>query len=353
MFWLLGLLAAVLSGSAADVFVRNASDEDEPADDGDADDSAWSLQDADAGEMDLLAFAGDEALAADPAAAPMGAEHVSAQHMTHPWDHDPLDNHPLANGQPAHDGPDASWRDPALADGVHSSDSFPPPEDRTAAQTLRADGNGQTLRGGFGDDLLLGGAGDDTLTGGPGNDVLAAVAGANALNGGTGDDILIGGAGNDTLVGGWGDDLLIARGGSNVLMGGAGNDILIGGIGGLDGHGGQNFLNGGDGDDLLVGGGHDVLHGGPGADRFVLGDWIGPGESVTIMDYTPGADRIQLLINPDFHPDPALSVHPDPDDPAHALIALDGEQIARVLNAADLRAEDIDLIAEGPGALTV
>ncbi|WP_235441720.1 calcium-binding protein [Rhabdonatronobacter sediminivivens] len=338
MYWLLGLLAAALAGSAADAFMKNALDEPESSEDPDADDSAPLAEGG--GSIDLLAYAAPEEVDA-PA---YMAEPSASLSPELPWDHDPMDSHPFANGQPAHESPDASWHDPALDDGVHSSDSFPPPEDRTTPQLLRAHDGGQTLQGGPGDDTLLGGAGNDTLNGGPGNDILVAVAGNNALNGGPGDDILIGGPGDDTLVGGWGDDLLIAGGGSNVLMGGAGDDVLIGGI---DGHGGQNFLNGGAGDDTLFGGGDDVLHGGPGADRFVLGDWIGPGERVTIMDYTPGEDRIQLLINPDIHPDPELLVSPDPDDPNNAVIRLDGEDIGLVLNAAGLRVEDIDLIAEG------
>ena len=337
MFWMLGFLAAALAGSAADAFIKNSLEDRDPSNTGEEGDSDAIAPEG--GAVDLLEFAWE----AGPEDAVSSG--TPADDPALPWDHDPLDTHPLANGQPALEGPDASWRDPVLDDGVHSSDAFPPPEDRGAAQVLRADDSGRVLQGGAGDDVLLGGLGDDTLNGGPGDDILVAVAGGNTLNGGPGNDILIGGPGDDTLVGGWGDDLLIARGGSNVLMGGAGNDILIGGI---DAGAGQNFLNGGEGDDVLVGGGTDVLHGGPGADRFVLGDWIGPGERVTIMDYMPGEDRIQLLIDPALHPEPELTVAPDPEDPANAVIRLDGEEIGLVLDAAGLRAEDIDLIAEGP-----
>lgn len=212
------------------------------------------------------------------------------------WDHDPGDFHPLANGMPAHGGPDASWRDPLDYDPVQSRDSAPP-------------------------------------------DTAPPV--------GTGGATLIGGPEDQVLIGGWGDDRLFAGGGNNTLEGGAGDDLLVGAVERAQA-GSQNFLNGGTGDDVLIGGGNDVLHGGPGADRFILGDWIGPGASVTIMDYTPGVDRIELAFDPALNPAPDVTTRTDPQDPAHALILLDGEIIARVIGAAGLQPSDIVLVAEHP-----
>lgn len=331
MYLLLGLLVAVLAGSMADAFLSN--EDTDPADPADPEDDAPGPTVAD---LELLADGAPEGEAAEQGAPPAMI-----------WDADPLDNHPLANGQPAHEGPDASWRDYSGDDGVRSSDAFPPGDAPPEGTVQQAGDGGETLRGGAGDDLLTGGASADTLLGGPGNDVMVANGAGDTLNGGEGDDVLIGGPGDDVLIGGWGDDVLIAGGGSNTLMGGAGDDLLVGAIG-PEAAPGQNFLNGGAGDDVLIGGGNDVLHGGPGTDRFVLGDWIGPGQVVTIMDYTPGEDRIELAINPAAHPDPELTTAPDPDDAANALIVLDGEVIARVLGGAGLAAGDIDLVADHP-----
>ncbi|MCC5985018.1 MAG: hypothetical protein JJU42_11695 [Rhodobacteraceae bacterium] len=336
MYLLLGLLVAVLAGSVADAFLSNDDDADDTEASGAQDDAPG----AGAASLELLADAAPAEGATEPGAPDQGAPAMI-------WDADPLDNHPLANGQPPHEGPDASWRDHSGDDGVRSSDAFPPGDAPPEGQALQAGENGETLRGGPGDDLLTGGAGADTLLGGPGDDLLRANGAGDTLNGGDGDDVLIGGPGDDVLIGGWGDDVLIAGGGSNTLMGGAGNDLLVGAID-PEAAPGQNFLNGGDGDDVLIGGGNDLLHGGPGADRFVLGDWIGPGQMVTIMDYTPGADRIELAFNPAAHPDPELGITPDPEDGAHALIVLDGEVIARVIGGAGLAAEDIDLVADHP-----
>lgn len=265
-----------------------------------------------------------------------------------PWDHDPMDNYALANGQPDLTGPDSSWIDWSGDDGVHSSDAFPPDDAPAAGTALVApQAGGSMLAGGAGNDTLTGGAGSDTLNGGLGNDYLAAGSGADSLVGGMGDDTLVGSTGNDTLVGGWGNDLLVAGGGANVLMGGAGDDTLVGAVDPVS-SGGQNFLNGGAGDDVLILGGGDIGHGGPGQDSFHLGDWIGPGQMATIMDYTPGEDQIVLSYNPDIHPQPALSVIVDPDAAGDALIVLDGDIIARVIGAAGLAPEDIVLTADHP-----
>ncbi len=91
---------------------------------------------------------------------------------------------------------------------------------------------------------------------------------------GDGADVLSGGAGNDRILGGAGND---------ALYGGADNDLLFGGS--------QN-------DAMYGGSGRDLMSGGAGADMFVfLAVADSPLGSTTrdmIMDFTPGADRINL-----------------------------------------------------------
>jgi Ca2+-binding RTX toxin-like protein len=94
---------------------------------------------------------------------------------------------------------------------------------------------------------VLGGFFNDTLVGDRRN---------NVLKGGSGIDILSGAGGNDHLIG---DDNFSAyanSGGTEVLDGGSGNDILEGSSGQLTSYPAER----------------DLLTGGTGADRFVLGD---------------------------------------------------------------------------------
>ena len=107
-------------------------------------------------------------------------------------------------------------------------------------------------------------------------------------------------AGNDLITGSPLADELTGFSSNDTLMGGAGDDVLSGGSG-------ADRLNGGDGADQLDGGaGDDRLIGGIDADVFVI---TGGGGVDTVVDFTPGLDRIQLV---DF------DVHSFADVMAHA-----------------------------------
>ncbi len=187
-----------------------------------------------------------------------------------------------------------------------------------------------TFSGTDGNDILFGGGGDDTIDSGSGDDVIDGGVGADTMRGGPGHDRYVvdsiadlvvenAGAGMDTVFA-----LIDYRLGSNLenltlggraLMG-AGNElanIIVG-------NARSNSLDGGDGDDIITGGfgiglagsrEADVLHGGAGADVFVLGDAdsryyddrssLSPGTSgyAGIDDFTPSAgDRLQLHGSP-------------------------------------------------------
>ncbi|PLL11927.1 hypothetical protein C0V75_13575 [Tabrizicola sp. TH137] len=206
-----------------------------------------------------------------------------------------------------------------------------------------------SLDGGTGNDSLDGGTGNDLLYGGDGNDILRGGSGVNQLWGGSGNDTLIGGddraegsffygtlyggSGHDrlsggfhihdntaTLDGGTGNDTLTA-GASMTAFGGDGQDIITVAPGNnnpfarFTGHGdaGHDSLTGSQTEDLLYGGtgndtldgngGRDSLWGGRGADIFrfdSLDDFFVyiPGVfnliERKIMDFQPGADRIDL-----------------------------------------------------------
>ncbi|SFT50254.1 M10 family metallopeptidase C-terminal domain-containing protein [Sedimentitalea nanhaiensis] len=139
--------------------------------------------------------------------------------------------------------------------------------------TLKGNGGNDTLYGNGDDDLLIGHGGHDSLYGQDGNDVLRGIAGQDTLDGGTGDDRLFGNGGADTLSGGAGQDKLFGAAGFDMLYGEAGNDQLTGGRG-------ADQMTGGDGADVF---------------RFVaVNDSPVGGGIDTILDFTPGSDRIDL-----------------------------------------------------------
>ena len=179
--------------------------------------------------------------------------------------------------------------------------------------------------------MLRGGDGDDSMIGGGGADQLSGVAGNDALQGGEGNDILIGGMGQDTLMGGAGDDRLD---GSALDRTGADAD-------------GRDYLNGGTGNDTLILGQDDWATGGEGADSFVLSDWLAEstGEQ-TVEDYDAGTDQLVIVFDPLAHPDPEVTVEPDPSTEGAVHVLFDGTVIARVLDCPDLTPDQIELVAE-------
>lgn len=123
----------------------------------------------------------------------------------------------------------------------------------------------------------FGGAGNDTIYGGQGNQLLS---------GDDGDDVLFLGIGADTAFGGSGADVIHGGRGAQILDGGAGNDTVRGGTG-------AQLLMGGDGRDRLKAGrGNETLLGGAGRDVFAFAD--GVRGHVTISDFAPGQDRIEV-----------------------------------------------------------
>jgi hypothetical protein len=391
MWLFFGLLAAVAAGSVADAVVASSADEEAEDDDGAL--SAREGQDADRAEIQglsraewlrdwpgleaphALSEAAAEAVPADMAGSPapsagagdgevrsvldfaaedLGAEPVGESPADMPWQEIPAEAEgPGPDGTVARPYPDMGRFD-HLDERIHSSDLYPPAQ-LPQPSLQQAGAAGGVLRGSVADDTLIGGLGNDTLIGAGGQNMLHAGAGHNLLRGGEGKDWLIGGDGNDTLEGGWGDDVLSAGGGENLLMGGAGNDTLMGAhleAGGQD-ESGANFLNGGAGNDLLIAGQGDVLHGGEGADAFALGDWLVGSAPAMIMDYSFAEDRIVLHYDPARLAAPEIAVTPSPSQPHMADIWLNGHVIAHVANAEGLRAEDIVLVADQPGAMAL
>ncbi|MFB2933881.1 hypothetical protein ACE1B6_01245 [Aerosakkonemataceae cyanobacterium BLCC-F154] len=128
------------------------------------------------------------------------------------------------------------------------------------------------------------------------------------LAGGAADDNISGDAGNDKITGGDGNDSLFGDSNNDLINGGRGNDFVFGGTG-------SDRIFGDDGDDILTGvnavldkgfGEIDLLTGGDGSDRFVLGDTqeffysdgdvntSGINDYALITDFNPEEDRIQL-----------------------------------------------------------
>jgi Ca2+-binding RTX toxin-like protein len=196
-----------------------------------------------------------------------------------------------------------------------------------------------TLAGGSSPDTLAAGYGDDQISGGDGSDTLHGSAGNDRIEGGEGSDYIRGGYGNDAISAGAGADFieLVHDGGSDVVDAGSGNDrisvyrnyrdvferLTITAGDGDDVVSFQLFDRGrtsvdlGEGNDrfTLIGTAHDLcITLEPGSDTLDLADHyvstIGQ-EHVTLLDYTPGEDRIlwgnwlkQELVGWDWHSDP-------------------------------------------------
>lgn len=179
----------------------------------------------------------------------------------------------------------------------------------TIYNDILSGGNGDSkLYGGIGNDILYGNGGDDLLFGETEYDYLYGGSGNDYVDGGTGNDFLDGGTGNDQLLGFTGDDQILGWAGNDYLYGEQGNDYLLGESGddSLYGGAGSDFLSGGLGNDYLDGFGNsafvefDVLVGGSGADRFVLGTkskgvhYYGS-DHATIADFSKKeGDKIQV-----------------------------------------------------------
>ena len=188
--------------------------------------------------------------------------------------------------------------------------------------TVMCDGKPATMMGTPGKDNLIGSDADDVIVGLGGNDTL---------NGGGGNDTICGFDGNDTIVGGPGDDVLFGGRGSDWLeYRSVDRHIVVDlGAGTAEGYGsdtvrsienvwssephneiyGSNAPNiiqsyGGDEDVVWGRGGDDVLdagrrfaevHGGPGDDHLISGQYSAPGKA--IMDGGPGNDFIESGTN--------------------------------------------------------
>lgn len=241
------------------------------------------------------------------------------------------------------------------------------------------------LFGQNGDDILSGGVGDDTLIGGGGTDLLMGETGDDRLSGVGGNDLLVGGTGHDTLMGGTGDDWLI--GGEVVHEGpslveeitdevdallesvGLPNPAetlgetlgnTVGGALGLslgDDDPSEeeeadlpelveddivDHLNGGSGDDVLIAGHADTLHGGQGADTFML-DIRTSGAPAQVVDFHQ--DDGLVLIHGDDGPPAEVTVHASEENPNMFEITADGDLVATVSAPDGLSAADVELLA--------
>lgn len=173
-----------------------------------------------------------------------------------------------------------------------------------------------TLAGNGGNDLLEGGVGNDRLLGGSGDDILYGDTRGNDVAGG--DDTLIDtDGGNDRLYGQGGNDYLFVShdngAASEILLdGGAGNDTIyhsssafladrvtvVGGSGNdtiQTGSAAAATIDAGSGDDLVrVNAGNALLTLGTGADVLEIDNAFVQSGLVTITDFRPGEDRINL-----------------------------------------------------------
>ncbi|MGJ8595773.1 beta strand repeat-containing protein [Sulfitobacter sp.] len=208
-----------------------------------------------------------------------------------------------------------------VADGFRGNDTF------------EIGGDGNLANGGDGSDTFAIDATNTTINGGSGNDSISIAEDSSNIvaNGGQGEDELSASGNNITLNGNAGDDVINYSAASGTANGGGGNDTITAsaedqGLGGsLFGEDGEDvlsvaesaasrgsmLLDGGlNNDDLNTssevneGGISDTLTGGEGDDTFGItmnfsdtAANTAQDNLVTITDYTPGEDSIQINAN--------------------------------------------------------
>lgn len=197
--------------------------------------------------------------------------------------------------------------------------------------TITLEGTDNSAEGYRGNDFFDTGGTGNTANGGDGSDTFVIDASNATVNGGQGEDELTASGTNITLNGNAGDDVINYSAGSGSANGGGGNDTISAsamdqGLGGsLFGEGGEDdlsvaesaagrgsmLLDGGlNNDNLSVssevneGGVSDTLTGGEGDDDFEITMNISERAGataqdslVTITDYNPEEDRIQISID--------------------------------------------------------
>ena len=282
--------------------------------------------------------------------------------------------------------------DDEVLDGSSGADSL---FGGAGTDLILGQGQKDEIDGGDGEDILSGGTWADTLSGGAGSDVLLGASGADVLFGGDQSDLLIGGQGDDALYGGADDDDLVGMSGSDTMLGEEGDDWLSGidvfdrfdpeseatgmaaadadmlldglgsaiddfygddtgaaeiaqvraGFNSFDSDLGDDSLDAGAGDDVVVGDLSDTLTGGLGNDLFTVLD-DGFDQAVTITDFNPAEDQLQIYLN--LTGDQMVMVA-DAPDLSGALVQVDGETIAILsgVPAAAVNAGDFLIVQYG------
>ncbi len=136
-------------------------------------------------------------------------------------------------------------------DVIYGTDHRDFMDSKEGDDTVYARGAVDTVQGGSGNDLIYGDSGEDYIQAGDPNVPLIPTPDNDVVHGGPGPDSINGAEGDDVIYGGDGDD--------HILFGYTGEDILYGGDG-------NDYLN--VGTDAQSNRQRDILHCGPGEDRY-------------------------------------------------------------------------------------
>lgn len=190
---------------------------------------------------------------------------------------------------------------------------------------------------------VFGSEDNDTLHGSDHNDLMEGNGGDDLLQGKMGRDHLIAfDEGKDTLFGNRGDDTL-----HGYLVQHQPDDTSFA----IEDHQ-ADHLHGGLGNDTLMLGSDDVGSGGQGADEFHVSWDVEHGHPAQITDYNPKQDKLFVEFTSNhadadltaFKPEDANLTTMPMEDGAGTAILLNGQPIAHVLGATNLKAADIGLI---------
>ena len=172
------------------------------------------------------------------------------------------------------------------------------------------DGSDTVDASGMAGGMIFAGTGDLVL----GSDIenssgIGVLATGAVFQGGSSGELAIGNGEGTQLFGGGGNDHLVAFGGDILLSGGEGDDVLRGNasdlqfcqctrITNIDGQSNDSFdtLFGGDGDDRLYLSQGDTGTGGDGADVFNVFASRSPTGAVTVTDFSPSEDTLNIQV---------------------------------------------------------
>lgn len=209
--------------------------------------------------------------------------------------------------------------------------------DEASRTFIRLDDTDDTAAFGIGDQVIFSEAGDDQISAGAGNDQIFLSDGDDTSfvdidDDGLPDKPIDSALGDDFIRGGDGNDIIIDGEGANELFGDLKSDRLDATENDPSATDASDVLFGGFGSDTLIGDDGDEMHGGEGADHFVVEFDSATDDPVLITDYEAG-EEILVQVPATTDVDEAIAT-PAPDG-SGINVEIDGNVILTIAGLTD------------------